>query len=65
MRALSRSLAVAAVAGAVLVTTPAQASGPSGPSILSLVCGPDSRSTESQCDLFWLFRPCGPIVACP
>lgn len=62
MRVLSRSLAVAAVAGAVFTATPAQAS---STDILGYVCGPDSRSASSQCDLFWLFRPCGPLVACP
>ena len=62
MRVLSRSLAVAAVAGAVFMSTPAPAS---DQSILGLVCGPDGRSLQSQCDVFWLFRPCGPLVACP
>jgi len=58
-----RSLAVAAVAAAALSAAPAHAA--SSTEVLSLVCGPDSRSAASQCDVFWLFRPCGPLVACP
>ena len=57
----ARPLAVAAVAVAALSAVPAQAA--STTDVLSYVCGP--RSSASQCDPFWLFRPCGPLVACP
>jgi hypothetical protein len=58
----TRPLAVAAIAVAALSAVPAQAS---STDVLSYVCGPDTRSSAAQCDVFWLFRPCGPLVACP
>lgn len=60
MRALSRPLAVAALAAAALLPAPAFAA---QTDIVTFVCGP--RTTTVQCDPFYVFRPCGPIVVCP
>lgn len=59
---LSRPVAVALVAAAAFLPAPAHAT---QGNVISLVCGPDARSTADQCDPFWLFRPCGPLVWCP
>lgn len=57
MRALTRPLVTAALAGAALVSVPAQAAPPAG--------GTEQCIPMSGCDPFWLFRPCGPLIKCP
>lgn len=60
MRALSRPLAAAVLAGAAFLPAPAHAA---QSDIVTFVCGP--RTTTVQCDPFYVFRPCGPLVWCP
>lgn len=57
MRALVRPLvAGAVVAAALLGTVPAAQAAPAAAEVQCLV---------PNCDPFWLFRPCGPLVKCP
>lgn len=52
----TRPLAAGALAVTALLTAaPAQAAPPSQ----------DVRCLFPDCDPFWLFRPCGPLVKCP
>lgn len=57
MRALARPLVAVALAGAALSAVPAQAAAPAP---AEQWCPP-----VPNCDLFWLFRACGPLVKCP
>jgi hypothetical protein len=56
----ARPLAVAALAGAALLASPAQAvqDPPKACDVSPQVC-------FTIGDPFWLFRACGPLVACP
>ncbi len=56
MRALARPLVAAALDGATFATVPAAQAAPA-PSA--------QQCLFPDCDPFWLFRPCGPIVLCP
>lgn len=55
---LARPLAAGALAVTALLTAaPAQAAAPAPAS--------DVRCLFPDCDPFWLFRPCGPLIKCP